>query len=72
VMDINMPDMDGFEATERIRSSTLGADIPVIAVSSQATDLAKEKMVAAGASELLARPFEVFELVSAIERALGD
>lgn len=70
VMDINMPDMDGFEATERIRQSDFGADIPIVAVSSQATDEATERIIAAGASELLARPFEVFDLVAAIERAL--
>lgn len=72
VMDINMPGMDGYEATARIRSSEFGDEVPIIAVSSQADEVVEARVIAAGASELLSRPFEVFELVAAIERAIVD
>ena len=72
VMDIQMPNMDGFETTERIRNSEFGAEIPIIAVSSHASAEARSRILAAGAFALLARPFDVFDLVSTIERAIGD
>ncbi len=72
VMDIQMPAMDGYETTARIRNSEFGADIPIIAVSSHASAEAESRILAAGAFALLARPFDVFDLVATIERAIGD
>ncbi len=71
VMDLNMPGVDGFEATRLIRQAPFGATVPIIAVTAQVEHDTESRILGAGASALLPRPFEMYELVSAIERELA-
>ena len=70
--DINMPGLDGHEVITAIR--VLHAEVPIIAVSGGgaiAQDELLLKASALGAGEIIMKPFELRQLVSAVERALG-
>ena len=61
LMDVQMPMMNGFEATERIRNSeefTDIKDIPIIALTAHATNKDREKSISAGMDEYISKPFE--------------
>jgi len=66
--DIEMPVMDGYEATRRIRA--LQADLPIIGLTAHAFDDARQRGEAAGMSGYLTKPYMVDELVQAIRASL--
>ena len=76
LMDVQMPVMDGLEATRRIRdprSAVLEHAIPVIAMTAYAIQGDKERCVAAGMDDYVSKPVSPTELVSVLERWLpGD
>jgi signal transduction histidine kinase/CheY-like chemotaxis protein/HAMP domain-containing protein len=65
LVDIMMPDMDGYEVMQRIRQGR--ADLPLIAVTAKAMPADREKCLRAGASHYLAKPVSIPELVSALK-----
>jgi|GEM_PF-1023025 len=74
LMDVQMPVMDGLEATRRIRSGEAGADkaaIPIIALTAYAMVGDKEKLLEAGMDEYVAKPIERDALLRAIARVLS-
>jgi len=57
LMDIQMPEMDGYEATRRIKAKPVTAGIPVIAVTSYALAGDEQKAKAAGCDAYVTKPF---------------
>jgi CheY-like chemotaxis protein len=72
LMDCNMPEMDGFMATKRIRANAAnGARIPIIAMTASAIGEARAECLAAGMDDFLTKPIvRPEELCSAIDRWL--
>jgi DNA-binding response OmpR family regulator len=68
-MDIQMPVMDGVEATRRIREMEAGSGryTPVIAITAHALDGDREKYLAAGLDEYIAKPVRIGELQAILE-----
>ena len=60
LMDCQMPEMDGFEATKAIRATSLrGASIPIIALTARALQGEKEKCIGAGMNDYLVKPISL-------------
>lgn len=73
IMDIQMPIMDGVEATKAIRSSSLlgvKSRIPIIAMTAYAMSGDKEKFIASGMDDYIEKPVDKEALIEVIERVL--
>ena len=71
LMDVQMPEMDGYEATKRIRNgSTPGLDpkIPIIVMTARAMKGDREKCVEAGMNDYISKPINTKELLAVIQR----
>jgi len=73
LMDMQMPEMNGLDATQYIRQHFTGAKqtVPIIALTASATPEEIEKMLAAGMNRHLAKPFKPMELAKVIGEVLG-
>jgi len=72
LMDVQMPVLDGHEATQRIKSQPELRSIPIIVVTSYALSGDEAKAMAAGADAYVAKPFSPRALLAAIRRFLPD
>lgn len=68
LMDMMMPEMDGYEAIKTMHSSTDYPDIPVIAVTAQAMSGDKERCLQAGATDYIAKPIDVDILMEILRK----
>lgn len=70
LMDINLPDMNGFEALTVVRSLVELQDVPVIAISASASEADIQKGLDAGFFRYLSKPFDIAELVEVLKHVL--
>jgi CheY-like chemotaxis protein len=69
LMDLQMPEMDGFEAIQRIRDA--GNDVPIVALSAAVMDSDRQKAMCAGADDYLTKPIDLSALLMTMERLLN-
>jgi two-component system, cell cycle response regulator len=70
ILDIMMPKIDGLELLKRIRADQKWYDLPVLMISSMAPEEATVRSLGLGASDFVAKPFRVRELVARVEAQL--
>jgi two-component system cell cycle response regulator DivK len=72
LMDLEMPVMNGWEATRRLKGNPETRDIPIIGLSAHALSGEREKALAAGCNEYETKPIEFDRLVSTVRRILAS
>jgi PAS domain S-box-containing protein len=70
LMDISLPVMDGWEATQQLKANPQTAGIPIIALTAHAMAGDREKAIAAGCNDYDTKPIELPRLISKIESCL--
>jgi signal transduction histidine kinase/DNA-binding response OmpR family regulator len=71
LMDVMMPEMDGLEATRRLRADSRFAKLPIIALTAKAMADDRDKCLAAGANDYIAKPLDVDKLLSLVRVWIG-
>ena len=70
LLDIMMPEMDGYEALQKIKNDEKIKNIPVIAITAQAMTGDREKCLAAGANGYVSKPVNVDELMAILNKIM--
>ena len=70
LMDLEMPVVDGWEATRQLKGNPQTREIPIVALSTHALAGEREKALAAGCDEFDTKPIEFDRLVATLRRAL--
>ena len=71
IMDVQMPVMDGYEATRAVRRDPRGATVPIIAMTAHAFESERQNCLDAGMNDYIPKPMEPDRLISVIRRWLG-
>ncbi len=71
LMDLSLPEMNGWEATRALKADPALAHIPVVAITAHAMVGDRETAIAAGCAECLTKPYELEELIALAERYVG-
>ncbi len=71
IMDVQMPDLDGLEATRRIRATAQGRRLPILAMTANASTADREECLAAGMNDHIAKPIDIDIVVQRLLTLLG-
>lgn len=72
LMDVQMPEMDGFEATVAIRAAERDSHVPIIAMTAHAMKGDQERCLEAGMDGYIAKPIRAQTLLEAVSRVAGS
>lgn len=70
VTDVNMPDVNGIELSRFVRRTPRHVDTPLIVISTDGSDVDRERALGAGANAFLAKPFEPDQLLDLVREVL--
>ena len=70
LMDMMMPEMDGYEAIKKMKSDAAMNSIPVVAITAQAMTGDREKCLEAGANGYISKPVDVTQLVKLLNKLM--
>lgn len=70
LMDINLPEMDGYEVTMRLKQMPLMADVPVVAITANVMKGDREKTFAAGCDGYISKPIDIDSLPGQVAKFL--
>lgn len=68
LMDIDLPGIDGYEATRRIKTSESGAGLPIVAITSYAMAGDRERVLKAGCTGYIEKPIDPEQFIPEIEK----
>jgi CheY-like chemotaxis protein len=71
LMDMSLPEIDGWEATRRIRATEGGKTVPIIALTAHAMQGDREKAIEAGCNDYDTKPVELDRLLGKMQALLG-
>ncbi|MEK1942624.1 MAG: CHASE domain-containing protein [Pseudomonas sp.] len=71
IMDVQMPDIDGYEATRRIRQQLSAAQLPILAMTANASLTDRQLCLAAGMNDHVGKPIDIDQVVEAVLRLTG-
>jgi two-component system chemotaxis response regulator CheY len=71
VLDLNMPDVGGIEVIEFVRAQDRLRTLPILIVTTRGDDESRDRVLAAGASSFLAKPFVPAEILAEVRRLLA-
>ncbi|HET9849486.1 MAG TPA: response regulator [Candidatus Dormibacteraeota bacterium] len=71
LMDLSLPEMNGWEATRALKADPKLAQIPVVAITAHAMVGDRESAIAAGCAECLTKPYELEDLIALVEPYVG-
>lgn len=72
LLDVHLPDINGFDVLERLRLDAATANIPIVVLSADATPGQVRRFRDAGANEYLTKPLDLKLLLALIDNYLGD
>ena len=71
LMDLSLPVIDGWEAIRKIRAQDALKEVPIVALTAHAMRGDREKAIASGADDYLAKPYRFGELLAVVHKHLG-
>jgi len=72
VLDLNMPDVGGIEVIEFVRSQDRLRELPILIVTTRGDDESRARVLGAGASSFLAKPFAPAQILDEVRKLLGS
>lgn len=72
LLDVMMPDMDGFEVVRRLKAAAATRGLPIVMVTALDDDGSRARLAAAGVDNVLTKPVDRWQLKALLERLLGS
>ncbi|HLO47352.1 MAG TPA: response regulator, partial [Kamptonema sp.] len=71
LMDIQLPDIDGFELMRQLKANKLWQSVPIVAVTALAMQGDRDRCLAAGASAYLSKPLDLYSAIATVQSLIG-